>query len=92
MCATPHPKHTKVLGVLTGDDAAHTAFARAAIGYPSAVAALPTAMAKKGQDSQWRTRAGGKYFEGASGEGGKGIKGVFPGNGGGEYVEGAGGC
>ncbi len=39
MCATPCPKHTKVLGTLTGDDAAHTAFAQAA--------ALPTVVAKK---------------------------------------------
>jgi hypothetical protein len=47
MCATPCPKHTKVLGALAGDDAAHTAFARAAIGYPMAVTALPTVLAKK---------------------------------------------
>jgi hypothetical protein len=47
ICATPCPKRTKVLGVLTGDDAAHTAFARAAVGYPTAVAALPTAVMKK---------------------------------------------
>jgi hypothetical protein len=47
MCATPHPKRTKVLGALAGDDAVHTAFTRAAIGYPTAVAALPTAVAKK---------------------------------------------
>jgi hypothetical protein len=47
MCATPCPKHTKVLGALAGDDAAHTAFAWAAVGYPTAVAALPTAVAKK---------------------------------------------
>ncbi len=47
MCATPCPKRTKVLGMLAGDDAAHNAFARAAVGYPMAVAALPTAVAKK---------------------------------------------
>jgi hypothetical protein len=47
MCATPHPKHTKVLGTLAGDDAAHTAFAWAAVGYPTAVAAFPTVVAKK---------------------------------------------
>jgi hypothetical protein len=47
MCATPRPKHTKVLGVLAGDDAAHNAFARAAVGYPTAVPAFPTAVAKK---------------------------------------------
>jgi hypothetical protein len=47
MCATPRPKRTKVLGTLAGDDAAHTAFAREAVGYPAAVAALPTAVAKK---------------------------------------------
>jgi hypothetical protein len=47
MCATPRPKRTKVLGVLAGDDALHTAFAWAAIGYPAAVTALPTAVAKK---------------------------------------------
>jgi hypothetical protein len=33
--------------VLAGDDAAHTAFAQAAVGYPTAVAALPTAVANK---------------------------------------------
>jgi hypothetical protein len=47
MCATPHPKHTKVLGTLAGDDATHNAFARVAVGYPTAVAAFPTAVAKK---------------------------------------------
>jgi hypothetical protein len=47
MCATPRPKRTKVLGVLAGDDAMHTAFAWAAVGYPAAVADLPMAVAKK---------------------------------------------
>jgi hypothetical protein len=47
MCATPRPKCTKVLGTLAGDDAVQNAFARAAIGYPTAVAAFPTAVAKK---------------------------------------------
>jgi hypothetical protein len=47
MCATPCPKCTKVLGALAGDDAVHTAFALAAVGYPTAFAALPTAVAKK---------------------------------------------
>jgi hypothetical protein len=47
MCATPRPKRTKVLGALAGDDAAHNAFARAAVGYPTAVAAFPTVVAKK---------------------------------------------
>jgi hypothetical protein len=47
MCATPRPKHTKVLGALSGDDATHNAFARAAVGYPTAVAAFPIAVAKK---------------------------------------------
>jgi hypothetical protein len=47
MCTTPCPKHTKVLCVLAGDDTAHNAFALAAVGYPTAVAALPTAVAKK---------------------------------------------
>ncbi len=91
MCATPHPKCTKVLGALAGDDAAHNAFARAAVGYPTAVAAFPTAVAKKAGTVNWHTHTGGKYFEGAGDEGGKGIKGVLPGNGGGKYVDGAGG-
>ncbi len=47
MCATPHPKRTKVLGALAGDDTAHNAFTRAAVGYPTTVAAFPTAVAKK---------------------------------------------
>jgi hypothetical protein len=47
MCTTPHPKCTKVLGMLAGDDAVHMAFARAAVGYPAAVAALPMVVAKK---------------------------------------------
>jgi hypothetical protein len=47
MCTTPHPKCTKVLGALAGDDAAHNAFAQGAIGYPTAVAAFPTAVVKK---------------------------------------------
>jgi hypothetical protein len=47
MCATPRPKRTKVLGALAGDDAAHNAFTRVAVGYPTAVAAFPTAVAKK---------------------------------------------
>jgi hypothetical protein len=47
MCATPRPKRTKVLGALARDDAMHSAFARAAIGYPTAVTAFPTAVAKK---------------------------------------------
>jgi hypothetical protein len=47
MCATPHPKHWAVLGALAADEATHIAFARAAIGAPTAVAALPTAAAKK---------------------------------------------
>ncbi len=47
MCATPRLKHKKALGMLAGDEAVHTAFARAAVGYPLAVAALPAAVAKK---------------------------------------------
>jgi hypothetical protein len=47
MCATPRPKHTKFLGALAGDDAVHNAFARAAVGYPMAVADFPTAVVKK---------------------------------------------
>jgi hypothetical protein len=47
MCATPCPKHQAVFGALAGDEAAHTAFARAIVGAPTAVAALPTAVAKK---------------------------------------------
>jgi hypothetical protein len=47
MCATPHPKRTKGFCKLAGDNAAHNAFARAAIGYPTAVATLPTGVAKK---------------------------------------------
>jgi hypothetical protein len=47
MCTTPRSKCTKVLGVLAGDDAVHNAFARAAVGYSTAVAAFPTAVAKK---------------------------------------------
>jgi hypothetical protein len=47
MCATPRPKRTKVLGALAGDDATHNALAWAAIGYPTAVAAFPTAVVKK---------------------------------------------
>jgi hypothetical protein len=47
MCTTPRPKRTKVLGVLAGDDAMHTAFTWAAVDYLAAVAALPMAVAKK---------------------------------------------
>jgi hypothetical protein len=47
MCATPCQKHTKVLCAVAGDDAAHTAFAGAAVGYLTAVTALPTVVAKK---------------------------------------------
>jgi hypothetical protein len=47
MCTTPRLKHKKVLGVLAGDEAAHTAFAQVAIGYSAAVTALPAALAKK---------------------------------------------
>jgi hypothetical protein len=47
MCATPHLKCTKVLGVLAGDEAAHAAFAQAAVGAPTVVPALPAAWAKK---------------------------------------------
>jgi hypothetical protein len=95
MCATPRPKRKKVLGAIAGDIAAHTALADAMSGIPSVVGALPAAQAKKdrakiagapkpvanavaaftrgsgkkGRDSRWHTRAGGK-----------GVKGVFPGN------------
>jgi hypothetical protein len=41
------PKAHKVLGTLAGDDATHNAFAWAAVGYPTAVAAFPTVVAKK---------------------------------------------
>jgi hypothetical protein len=47
MCATPCPKHTKVIGALAGDDAVHNTFAQVAVGYPTAVAAFPTVVAKK---------------------------------------------
>jgi hypothetical protein len=46
MCATPCPKRKNILGAPPGDDAAHTAFSQAAVGYPAAVAALPKAVAK----------------------------------------------
>ncbi len=59
MCATPRPKHTKVLGALTGDEAAHTAFAWAAVGHPMAVAALPAAVAKKARKVNDAAAAGG---------------------------------
>jgi hypothetical protein len=47
MCSTTRPKRIKVLCALAGDDAVHNAFARAAVGYSTAVAALSTAVAKK---------------------------------------------
>jgi hypothetical protein len=47
MCATPCLKRQAVLGALAGDEAAHTAFARAAVGTPAAVAAMLAAVAKK---------------------------------------------
>jgi hypothetical protein len=48
MCATPHTKHKKVLGVIAGDIAVHAALADAMSGIPSVVDALPAAQAKKG--------------------------------------------
>jgi hypothetical protein len=47
MRTTPCPKRKKVLGVLAGDEAVHAAFARAAIGLPTVIGALPAAVAKK---------------------------------------------
>ncbi len=47
MCTTPCPKRQAVFGALAGDEAAHTAFTRAIVGAPTAVAALPTVVAKK---------------------------------------------
>ncbi len=61
MCATPCPKCKKVLGALAGDEAAHAAFARAAIGTPAIVAGcFARGGGKKGLDIHWRTRASGK--------------------------------
>ena len=47
MCATLHPKCRAVLGALAADEAMHISFTRAAIGAPTAVAALPAMAAKK---------------------------------------------
>jgi hypothetical protein len=47
MCATPRPKCKKVLGMLAGDEAAHAAFAWAAVGLPTVIGALPAVAAKK---------------------------------------------
>ncbi len=47
MCATPCPKHKKVLGAIAGDLAAHAALADAMSGIPSVIGALPAAQAKK---------------------------------------------
>jgi hypothetical protein len=47
MCATPRPKHKKVLGTVAGDIAAISALADIMSGIPSVVGALPAAQAKK---------------------------------------------
>ncbi len=47
MCATPRPKCQAVLGALAADVAAHATFTWAVFGAPTAIAALPMAVAKE---------------------------------------------
>jgi hypothetical protein len=54
MCATPRPKCKKILGTLAVNEAAHVAFAWAAICLPAVIADLPAAVAKK----DWAFMAG----------------------------------
>jgi hypothetical protein len=47
LCALLPARSKKVLGALAGDEAAHAAFAQAAVDASAVVAALPGAVAKK---------------------------------------------